>query len=214
MTQINDEFNWDIYTSDLYEKEIRNSDFDMEIKSFSIENDDIVFKDNIHLNHRELYYQVYKLGVKSVYECGFGCGMHLINIHKINPDININGCDYLKSQLDFGVRFLNIDKYDFYNKLEINDFSIPISDNLPKYDFVFSHAVTMHLSDSKAITFINNMKLISNKYIFLIENIKQHNYDDIFKKTFYDYDRINTSKYINNGILFIKNNDKRRSYII
>jgi hypothetical protein len=62
----------------------------------------------------------------------------------------------------------------------------------------------MHLAYDKAKEFLKNMRLISNKHVFLVENITSHNYDSMVVDVFPDYQRTNTTKYINYGILLTK----------
>jgi len=202
--KLKDDFDWSVYTLAFSEKELFGSGYDLIIEDFYIAEGELVFNDNIHPNCKELYHQVHKLNVKSVHECGFGAGNHLINLYKINDELDINGCDYCKSQMDLGIKRFNLDEYAFFKKLQIKDFSLPLREVSIKHDLVYTQAVTMHLSYDKAKEFLKNMRLISTKYIFLIENIKEHDYDGLIAKVFPDYQRISTSKYINYGILLIK----------
>lgn len=202
--KLKDDFIWSTYTKDVAEKETFGSGWDTTIKDFYFDNGEIIINDNIHPNYKEIFYQTLKLNVKSVYECGFGSGNTLINLYKINKNIDIGGCDYCDSQMNMGVRRLNLDTYDFFKNLQIKDFSLPLEENFIKYDFVYTQAVTMHLAYDKAKEFLKNMKLISNKYVFLVENIKSHDYDSLIADVFTEYHRTNTSKHINYGILLTK----------
>lgn len=144
----------------------------------------IVFKDALHENWKELYKQVIELNVNEVFECGCGPGYHLHNIQKLNPEISIYGVELLQSQLDFGKNTMGVDP-GIENCIEIVDFSIPCASCLLnyKYEFVFTQAVTMHLSYDKAIEFIRNMANISSKYVFLMENWQNHDYPVLLKES-------------------------------
>ena len=203
-SRVTDEFNWDTYTADSYKAQIIDSEWDNIISDFSYGINDMVFKDNLCPNHAEIYHQVYSLDVSSVFECGFGAGQHLINLHLINDSLLLGGCDISNNQLKVGIELFNVDKYPFYNNLSVFDFSLPLPEDAVKYDFVYAHAVTMHLSYERCRQFLINMKLISNKYIFLIEGLGSHDYESLFDEIFEGYERVNTSRYIDYGILFIK----------
>ena len=205
-----DEFNWFTYTKDSYERQITTSPFITLVKHFSITDGELNFHGNICPNHAEIYFQVYNLDVNSVYECGFGAGQHLINVYEIlresgRHDIKIGGCDISEDQLDMGIRLFNIDKYNFLSNLQIIDFAEPLdTEYLVKYDFVFVHAATMHMSNDRCRKFLFNMRLMTNKYVFIIENIKMHDYNGLIEEIFPDFDKSITSKYIPYGILLTK----------
>ena len=186
-----DDFNWNTYTEKSYEKTLNmflnNGDNNghgknMILKNFSIENNKLCFEDNLHPNWKEIYNQFYNSKANSVFEIGCGCGHHLINIYNINKHTNINGCDYSQSQLDLGKNYFNMDKLHFFNKLFVQDFSIPNLNYDNKYEFVFTHTVTMHLSYNNAKNMLINMGNLSSNYIFLLENWNDHNYDKLLKE--------------------------------
>ena len=78
--KIQDCFNWDSYTKSHYESEMsmltKKYNLDFIIDNFVLENEEIVFKNNLHNNWMELYHQIHKLKVSSVYECGCGNAHH------------------------------------------------------------------------------------------------------------------------------------------
>lgn len=202
-----DDFNWERYTELFYKKEMIthfiNKNIPIIINKFTYDdNNEIIFNDDLHLNWKELYHQIHKLKVKSIFECGCGNGHHLINSQKINPNLIINGCDYSQSQIDLGKEYFNLNDYEFYNRLTVTDI-INTKDIslLGKHEFVYTQAVTMHLAYDRAKKFLFNMKELSSKYIFLIENIAAHDYDKLISEIFPEFERIKTDKYINNGIL-------------
>ena len=178
MVKNKDDWNWNTYTKDGYESELNRVAIKrtMLIKNFERNNAGIIFKDTppLHSNWKEIYEHVYKLNVMSVFECGVGACYHLINIHKICPTISINGCDYSQSQINLGYKYFNLETYDFKNNITVRDLSI-LFEPQKKYEFVYSHAVIMHLKDNKAKNFLLNMAKLSSKYIFLIENWSSDN---------------------------------------
>jgi 2-polyprenyl-3-methyl-5-hydroxy-6-metoxy-1,4-benzoquinol methylase len=205
-----DDYNWDTYTRDAYEPQLLSfvnktldHGTDQIIKSFSknIETGELEYNDDLHINWKELYNQVSKLKVKNVFEVGCGCAHHLINIHITCPDVEINGCDYSKSQIELGNKYFELDKYNFKNII-VQDMALENSvDKLNQYEFVFTQAVTMHLKDSKARQVIKNMGKCSYKYIFFIENWGAHNYPLLFKECLPNFkiihDLTDTYKYQN-----------------
>jgi len=201
-----DDFNWETYTQKHYEVEMINIlqkqyNHDMIINDFDEVDGIIEFKDNLHDNWKEIYHQVHKLGVNSVFECGCGCVHHLINISKINPNIEINGCDYSKSQIDLGYKYYELDKYDFAKRIIVKDMVDGDFESMGTYEFVYTQAVTIHLSLDKAKKFLYNMKKLSSKYIFLIENIREHDYESLVTEIFPEFDRIKDGRFVDYGIL-------------
>lgn len=196
-----DDYDWNTYTEVSYEPQLsmflKQGDFndngkDMILKKFSIKNNKIFFEDNLHPNWKEIYNQFNNLNPNSVFEVGCGCGHHLINIHKINNNVEINGCDYSQSQINLGKKYFNMDKYPFFNKLFVQDFSILNHFIESKYEFVYTHAVTMHLSYTKAKNMLINMGKLSSKYIFFIENYGTHDYNELLKESLPNYKIIHT----------------------
>lgn len=199
-------FNWENYTETFYEKEMSmltdKDNLSFLISNLSKKNNEIIFNDNLHNNWKELYHQVDKLKVKSVYECGCGNTHHLINISKIDNTIDIGGCDYSQKQIDLGKKYFNLEKYEFEKNLKVIDLTKELEDIDKTYEFVFTQAVVMHLSYDRAKKFLYNMKKISNKYIFLIENQNNHNFDELIDNVFPEFDRVQLDKkYIDYAIL-------------
>jgi len=207
MKKINDDFGWDDYTEKYYEREMidilqKRDNHNMIVSGFTETDGELVFNDNLHGNWKEVYHQVYGLGVKSVFECGCGCAHHLINIKKIVPNVIINGCDYAQTQIDLGYKYYELEKYDFAKRLTVKDMtnSVGITD-MGKHEFVFTQAVTMHLSYDKAKKFLINMRDLSSKYVFLVENVTAHDYEDLITEVFPEFDRVLNGRYISSGIL-------------
>ena len=175
-----DDYKWETYTDEYSAqiKEMEQSGFQFLIKDSFIENGEIIFKDPIHENWKEIYNQIITHNVNSVFECGCGSAYHLQNIKNLKPKLKIGGAELLQTQVDFGKNYLKIDN-DVIESIIIADLSMPflIKD---KYEFVYTQAVLMHLNHNKTLTFIKNMANLSSKYIFLIEAWTCHDFPKLF----------------------------------
>ena len=95
MSTRHDEFSWDKYHNE-YAAQIleMKKDLDLFITEIGGINDNgLIFKDNLHNNWKDLYNLIYQLNPKNIYEVGCGSGQHLYNIHTILPDCELYGCD-------------------------------------------------------------------------------------------------------------------------
>jgi len=128
----------------------------------------IKFYDNMSGSLKQVYTLVYRLTPMSVLECGCGGCYNIRNLRVLFPHIEVHGFDISKEQLSFGVWLCNIGR----EGLSVMD----ITKDQPnrKYDFVFTQAVIMHLSTDNAMKALNNVKTMSNKYIYLSENPDHH----------------------------------------
>ena len=202
-----DDYNLDTYTTDDYEPQVfdrlTNGDkLDLLVTNFERdEKGELVFKDNLHSNWKEVYHFVDKLKVNSVYECGCGSGQHLINLRKLNAKILLEGCDYSQSQIDLGFKYLNLSEYDIHDKIYVMDMTKDIPDTIGKFDFVFTQAVTMHLQHEKALKFLKNMGKLSGNYILLIENVTKHNYPELLKEALPEFEIVFDNKYVPTSFL-------------
>ena len=199
-------FNWDSYTKSHYESEMsmltKEYNLDFIIDNFVLENEEIIFKNNLHNNWMELYHQIHKLKVSSVYECGCGNAHHLINIHKIDNTIDIGGCDYSQTQIDLGEKYFNLNSYPFKEKLKVIDLTNDLHEIDKTYEFVFTQAVVMHLSYDRAKKFLSNIKKLTSKYIFLIENPANHDYNQLISEVLPEFEKFDLDKkYIDYAIL-------------
>lgn len=210
-----DDFNWETYTTNYYEKEmneifIKQLNQALIITEVKLDDDnELVFVDDLHVNWKELYDIIHKLKVESVYECGCGCGHHLINNQIINPKLIVNGSDYAQSQIDVGKRNFKLDGYEFSKRLKVIDMvNTTDTASLGKHEFVYTQAVTMHLSYDRAKKFLLNMKELSSKYIYLIENITSHDYNKLIAEALPEFERVDSNTYsgtyINYGILLTR----------
>lgn len=210
-----DEYAWENYTEEYRQQLNQIKEFDGQeffITEFDVISsggvmdlvkNDIVFKNKLHPNWMEIYFQAWKLQPKSVFEVGFGGGYHLKNIQKMCPDAHIAGCDLLQTQLDFAKEFSQLPHEIEFN-LQICDFTKEIVP-LMKYEFVFSQAVVMHQSTEHAKAMLKNMGQISSKYILLVEGIANHlNWYDLVKECLPDFEFEIVSQHIDYGILLTK----------
>ena len=181
-----DDYDWPSYT-EIYAKQtadMQGEGSQFLVKDSHVNGDQIIWKDNLHQNWKELYTQVIRRKVENVFECGCGPGHHLFNIKTLNPYIKIFGGELLQTQLDFGKNVLKLPE-DLYETIGLIDFSVPCASCAldEKYEFVYTQAVTMHLKHDKAIEFIRNMANISSKYVFLIENWNNHDYPTLLQES-------------------------------
>jgi len=203
--KITDDFNWETYPQH-YEGEIHDNlnkhGNPMLLKNFIILNGELVIEDNLHENWKEIHNQIFKLKVKSIFECDCGSAHGLMNNQKINPNLIVNGCDYSQSQIDLGHVYWGLGNYEFAKRLKVVDMTnVEDISSLGKHEFVYTQAVTMHLAYERAKKFLFNMKELSNKYIFLVENVTFHDYNALIAEVFPEFERIIDYKYINYGIL-------------
>ena len=181
-----DEYNWPAYTKE-YAAQVKHiEEASHLLRSFTVNKSRLTkegfqFDDNFHPNWMQIYNSIYKCAPKSVFECGCGGLYHLKNINTFFPDVRIGGCDLLQSQIDFGVKKFNVPDKILSNVNVIDFTSENATDDLSKFEFVFSHAVMMHLSQNRALKFIENMVKLSSKYIFFIEG-SQHDYLALLQK--------------------------------
>jgi trans-aconitate methyltransferase len=190
--KLQDDYEWPVYT-EIYANQTKgmfngqndeNEKYDFVIKKSYFDGEKIVFLDNFHGNFMDIYQKISESNVSSVIECGCGPGHHLYNIKTLFPNVEVFGVELLETQCQYGYCDLKIPA-EFYEKIVIGDFSIPnISDRFDKkYDFVFTNAVVQHLNHDKALNFIRNMGKISNKYIMMKENLRNHNYESLFNES-------------------------------
>ena len=202
---VNDEYNWAVYTQE-YSAQAEeaaksgNQGSDAIVKHSYATKDGLVYKDNLHDNWKNVYSTIRRLRPKSVFECGCGGMHHLYNIKKLMPGMQVNGCDLLQTQVDWGKEYFNIPSY-ISNNVSVLDFSQPnASSKLSKYDFVFSQAVIMHLSHEKALRFVKNMTQIANKYVYMCEG-PQHDYLELMEMAG-ELDKFELERVDYNAVLF------------
>ena len=183
MKPVKDEYDWPVYTQE-YSEQVdemektagpNGSDFIVNDWHIDVEKNTIDFKNNLHGNWKQLYTSVFECKPSSVFECGCGGMYHLKNIGILFPNTEIHGVDLLQTQIDFGKKKFNIPQSIMKN-IRVRNFATPdATKDLDQYDFVYSHAVMLHLSHVNAIQFLKNMTKIAKKHVFFIEG-PQHNY--------------------------------------
>lgn len=191
-----DEYHWSVYTKE-YKAQLEeisdkdNMDFFVHDKA----NWELM---NLHPNWKELYQCILSLRVGTAFECGCGGGYHMHNIKTISPNTHVYGCDLLDTQLDLALEWAGV----------ANAFQMDMTKDIThngRYEFVYSHAVIMHLSTENAIRFMKNMDKLSKKYIFMIEGEANHeNWYELVKETLPEYRFSQPNKFINNSILLEK----------
>jgi len=181
-----DEYNWETYTQE-YSAQVdqmeaaphQGSDFLVRRWGRSPDGE-LELLDNLHSNWAGIYKMIDQLKPSSTFECGCGGMYHLKNIKTLFPDIDVSACDLLQTQIDFGAKKFNVGQ-DILANVTVRDFSKEdAAEDLGTYDFVYSHAVIMHISSEKALSFLKNMLTISNKYVFLVEG-EQHDYERLLR---------------------------------
>jgi hypothetical protein len=177
-----DEYNWAVYTKE-YSNQVRQMEGDKHpgsdflVKNWKEQDGTIVYQDNLHPNWKAIYSEINRLKPKSVYECGCGGMYHLKNIKTLFPDVEVHGCDLLQTQINFGKDKFEVGD-DILQNVTVGDFSAADTSSLGKYNFVYSHAVMMHLSRQKALLFLKNMLTISDRWVYFIEG-DQHDYQEL-----------------------------------
>jgi len=206
----NDDNKWSDYTADYLYQIIQvyrdhANEFFIQPNGVEYLPEGIVFKDNLHGNAKELYTVAYNLKPESVLECGCGGCYHLKNLSIILPATYINGFDITLYQLNFGKWFSQLLK-EIEDRLFVMDFTKRTTTQ--QYEFVFTQAVIMHLSSDNGIKAMQNMKKMSSKYIFMIENPNHHggieNWTKMVNEVFGDCDITRPSQYISHAILITK----------
>lgn len=182
-----DEYNWPVYTREYsgqiaeMEKTAGDNGSEFLITDFELKENHIEFKNKLHGNWKEIYTAIHQTKPSSVFECGCGGLYHLKNIKKLFPNVDVHGCDLLDTQINFGKNKFNVEP-EIMNNVRVLNFATPeATKDLSKYDFVYSHAVMLHLSWDNTKIFMKNMTKIANKNIFFIEGYK-HEYEEVLKE--------------------------------
>ena len=95
-----------------------------------------------------------------------------------------------------------MNSYPFKEKLKVIDLTNDLHEIDKTYEFVFTQAVVMHLSYDRAKKFLSNIKKLTSKYIFLIENPANHDYNQLISEVLPEFEKIDLDKkYIDYAIL-------------
>ena len=180
-----DDYDWSRYTR-TYLWEIdhirKDEQLDFLVQKSHVEGNELVFEDPLHENWKELYFQIHRLRPRSVLECGCGGCYHLYNIRKLMPDVEVNGCDLLASQIETAAAGKLQVPEDIRRRVIVTDFSEPAAPVVigRKFDLIYSHAVIMHLQHAKAVQFLKNMMELAGQYVLLVENPALNDFPAIF----------------------------------
>jgi SAM-dependent methyltransferase len=161
--------------------------------------------DKLHPNFKAIYSTVLLFQPKTILECGCGGAYHLKNIAEMLPNSEIYGFDVTEKQVDFGRWFSQLPE-----RVERNLFVMDLTGTVidKQFEFVFTQAVIMHMSTDNAIKALRNMKKLSSKYIFMVENPDHHGgsvqWMKMLKEVFYAYRITFPTEYINHAILITK----------
>lgn len=207
-----DDFDWPRYTEE-YAKQteeiIANVGRNFLLRNWSVGPDGYpVFHDNLSETWAEIYGAAYLLKPASTFECGCGSMYHLHNLSLMMPQTKVYGADLLISQIYFGSIKWNIG-HSILKRVRILDFSQPdATEELGRYDFVYTHAVVMHLAFEKAVRFVRNMMAISSKYIAMVENTDMQDFNAVWRETgiLNEFDLAPMTHYKANGMLFTRKN--------
>jgi len=175
-----DDFYWPRYNKDFYRREISRVGYldRLSETSWSIENARIIVssKRDLHPNHRLIYETALNLRPRAITEIGCGGGDHLANLKLLLPEVYLVGFDVSADQLEFA-RERNF--ADDGVVLHRRDMTEP--DGAHGFersaDLVYTNSVLMHIHGGKRPErFVQNMAVISRRYILLEENWWRHNY--------------------------------------
>jgi hypothetical protein len=156
---------------------------------YAIDGQTATFKTDWNGNMKQVVQQILwnRSAIKSVYECGCGGGWNIYTIQRVFPDLDCGGSDLVQSQIDHGKKHAlaagQTHAPGFHDRLRQIDMSDPGAPALVgrTYDLVFCQAVTMHLKDSRAVQFIQNMISISNRFVMMCENTAWQDYNRLFQ---------------------------------
>ncbi len=181
-----DDFNWATYTTEYAnqtEEMISKVGRTFLLRNWSVGPDGLpIFHDNLSEGWREIYSTAFSLKPATIFECGCGSMYHLHNLGVLLPQAKIYGCDLLLSQLYFGSLKWQLG-HQTLKRVRILDFSQPdATEELGRYEFVYTQAVVMHLAFDKAVRFIQNMMKISSKYIMMLENTDFQDFDAVYRE--------------------------------
>lgn len=208
-----DEYIWSNYHNEYVNQlEGLRKEYDFFIKEWAQTDDSdrqLVFNDKLHDNWKELYSTVFYLRPENIMEVGCGACYHLKNLSTIMPvGTSIGGIDLLVEQLEYGKKFSDLPPTIIAN-LFYGDVSSKGFINNKKFsgccDFVYSHAVLMHMSTERVIQGLRNMAKMSTRYIMLIEGVANHeNWFHLVQNILPDFEFRLTNRYIQYGILLTK----------
>lgn len=131
----------------------------------------------LHPNHRLVYETILQLHPASVLEAGCGGGMHLRNLHVLEPHLELFGLDRSQEQLTL----FHEAAPALHALTRVFDLTLPYSSHLPEADIVFTQAVLMHIHTGNGhLVALANLFRLSKNHVVLMENWRRHPFlDDI-----------------------------------
>ena len=176
-----DDFDWENYTSDSYERRLKTdieSEFDTSIDPQNARIDPeygsvVLTGQTLHPNSQLILDAVVQLAPASVHEVGCGGGDHIANVKRIFPDIRVTGGDRSMGQLKLALSRHAALK----GSLGVQDITMPGSKDWPEADLVYSQAVIMHIHTAVShLVALSNMVRMARKYVLMVENPQCHNF--------------------------------------
>ena len=137
---------------------------------------DLLVNKKIHSNSRKIYQVAYGLKPASILEVGCGGCYHIKNLRALLPKSEVHGIDISRKQISFGMWFCDLN----WDGLSVMDATREIPQR--KYEFVFTQAVVMHQSTGNATKIMENIRAMSSRYVFMIENPGHHGGIDEWNK--------------------------------
>lgn len=133
----------------------------------------------IHYNWRLIYETILQLNPVSVLELGCGNGMHLYNIHVLNPAIELFGLDRSQKQIDY----LHESYPELPARVKLYDATVSFLPNISMVELAFTQAVIMHIhTNDSHKTALANLFGSSVKYVLLMEKWKNHDFMNDIKE--------------------------------
>ena len=176
-----DDFDWDNYTADSYQRRIEG---DVEAKfrsissqgqlSFEPKTGTVQSQDRaIHPNHLLILEVIGQLQVASVHEVGCGGGDHVANASTLYPDVQVTGGDRGATQLD-----LALQRHPWLKgKIGLQDITMPFSHHWPRPELIYTQAVIMHIHTAVShLVALSNLVQLAQKHVLLMENHQCHNF--------------------------------------
>lgn len=176
-----DDFDWDNYTQDSYQRRLRQ-DVEKKFRAISSEGQLSFDADSgkvvshgapIHPNQCLILEAIGQLAPASVHEVGCGGGDHLANAATLFPQVGVSGGDRGATQLDLALQR----HPELTGKLGLQDITMPFSARWPSPDMVYTQAVIMHIHTAVShFVALANMVRMAREYVLLVENQQCHNF--------------------------------------
>jgi len=179
--ELEDDFDWSEYHNHyLHEIKLLEKQFTLKptLDKFKFEDGKVIKTDesalSLHPNHELLYQTILALNPASALEVGCGGGDHLNALFTFSPSTKFTGIDRSQNQLDF----LKSRHPNLVADLSVLDASGKDTE-FQSFDLVYTQAVLMHISETnfRFHNALENVFRYSNKYVVLMENWTQHDFE-------------------------------------